>query len=136
VAFADLAGNNRLDTYANITHDPHVGLLCVVPGVEETLRLNGSARLSTDPEVLDATAIDGRRPKVAVVIGVTECYIHCAKALRRAGLWDPASWPAGAERPSAAEILKDHLDLEVDAQLIADDLEAGYQATIWEHGGE
>lgn len=135
VAFADLAGNNRLDTFGNITTHPQVGLLCIVPGVEETLRLNGRARLTAEPGVLDATAIDERRPKVAVVIAVDECYIHCGKALRRAGVWDPAAWPADGARPSPAAIITEHLGLDVDPQLVADDLESGYRATIWEHGG-
>lgn len=135
VAFADLAGNNRLDTFTNITEQPEVGLLCIIPGVEETLRINGRARLTDDPAVLEATAIDERVPKVAAVVAVRECYIHCGKALRRAGAWDPSSWPADGERPSPAAIITQHLELDVDPQLVADDLEAGYKATLWEHGG-
>lgn len=135
VAFADLAGNNRLDTFTNITAHPQVGMLCIVPGVEETLRINGRARLTADPIVLDATAIDDRRPRMAVVVAVEECYVHCGKALRRAGVWDPGSWPVDGARPSPAAILTDHLGLDVDPEVVAADLEDGYRATIWEHGG-
>jgi PPOX class probable FMN-dependent enzyme len=134
IAFADLAGNNRIDTYSNISVSPEVGLLCFVPGVDETLRINGAAEVTTDASVLDATAIDGRRPKVAVVVEVHECYIHCGKALRRAGMWDPARWIAAEDRPSAAAILTEQLDLDVDPAVVAADLEAGYQATLWEPG--
>lgn len=135
IAFGDLSGNNRLDTYGNIAAHPSLGLLCIVPGVEETLRINGRSRLTTDPAVLVATAIDGRLPKVAVVVDVEECYIHCGKALRRAGIWRPETWPADGARPSPAAILTSHLDLDVDADVVAADLETGYQKTLWERGG-
>jgi uncharacterized protein len=136
VAFGDLAGNNRLDTYTNITTHPQVGLLMIVPGLEETLRINGRARMSTDPAVLEATAIDERTPKVAVVIEVSECYIHCAKALRRSGIWDRSQWPEVEARPSPAAIITRHLDLDVDPALVAADLEKGYEATLWMEGGK
>lgn len=136
VAFGDLSGNNRLDTYTNLTTHPDVGLLVIVPGLEETLRVNGRARISTDPDVLAATAIDARTPKVAVVIAVDECYIHCAKALRRAGVWDPDRWPEPGTRPSPAAIITTHLDLDIDPALVEADLERGYEATLWLEGGK
>lgn len=135
IAFGDLAGNNRLDTYANIATHPAVGILCIVPGVEETLRINGQGTLTTDPSVLEATAIDGRMPKVAVVVEVDECFIHCGKALRRAGAWTPDTWPTDGARPSPAAIITRHLDLDIDPELVAADLEAGYERTLWERGG-
>lgn len=135
LAFGDLAGNNRLDTYTNLLAHPEVGLLFVVPGVDETLRVNGRASLTTDPAVLDAVALDGRRPRLAVGVDVQQCYVHCAKAFRRARLWDPASWLPPSQRPSAACAFRDHLRLDVDPQVIAADLEAGYRATMWEPGG-
>lgn len=135
IAFGDLAGNNRLDTYTNIVEHPSVGLLFLVPGLEETLRVNGRARITTDPDVLDRTVIDDRRPKVAVVIDVEECYIHCGKAVRRSGIWDPASWPAEDERPTAGEVIVSQFSLEMDPALIDADLDAGYKETLWEQGG-
>lgn len=135
IALGDLAGNNRLDTFGNVLHEPAVGLIFLVPGVGETLRVNGRATLTTDPEVLDRTTIDGRRPKVAMGIDVEACFIHCAKAFRRSGLWDPASWPALEDRPSAACVLKDHLALEVAPDQIEADLEHAYRTTLWEAGG-
>jgi PPOX class probable FMN-dependent enzyme len=135
LAFGDLSGNNRLDSYRNVLENPEVGLLFVVPGMEETLRVNGRAHLSTDDDVLDRTTIDGRRPKVAVVVEVRECFVHCGKALRRAGLWEPSTWPEKASRPSPAAALKVALELDVDPQVIEDDLEAGYQVSLWEPGG-
>jgi PPOX class probable FMN-dependent enzyme len=136
LAFGDLAGNNRLDSYANIVEHPAVGLLFLVPGLEETLRVNGRARITTDPDVLDRTTVDGRRPKLAMVVDVEECYIHCGKALRRSGLWDPTTWPATDQRPTAGEVIVDQFSLDMDPGTIDADLEVGYRETLWENGGE
>ncbi len=136
LAFGDLAGNNRLDSYTNLIEHPAIGLLFLVPGLEETLRVNGEARVTTDPDVLDRTTIEGRRPKVAVVVDVRECYVHCGKALRRSGLWDPSTWPATDERPSAGEVIVGQYSLDVDPALVDADLDAGYRETLWDHGGE
>ena len=135
LAFADLAGNNRLDSYRNLLEQPAMGLLFLVPGVGETLRVNGRATLTTDPGVLAAVAVDGRPPRTAIGVDVDACFIHCAKAFRRSGLWDPVTWPQPEDRPSAACILNDHLELGLDPKTIEDDLEAGYAATMWEPGG-
>jgi PPOX class probable FMN-dependent enzyme len=136
LAFADLAGNNRLDSYTNLIEHSSVGLLFVIPGVDETLRVNGSAWLSDAPEIVEQCAIDGRRPKLAVGVTVAECFIHCAKALRRAALWDVSTWPVGDDRPSAAAIINDHLQLGLDPAVIEADLEAGYAVTMWQPGGD
>lgn len=137
LAWADLAGNNRLDSFTNLLDDARVGLLFLVPGSDETVRVIGRAHLSTDGDLLDAVAIDGRRPKVAVVVEVDECMLHCGKALRRAGVWDPTTWPDdSADVPTAGEIVNDQHALGVDPQMIDDDLEAGYEATMWEPGGD
>ena len=136
LAFGDLAGNNRLDSFANLVVDPHIAVLFLVPGVDETLRVNGRATLTTDEAVLDVTAIDGRRPKVAVGIDVDECYLNCGKAFRRSGLWRPESWPAADERPDPACMLRDHLDVDIDPELIRTALEGDYEATLWESGGQ
>lgn len=135
LAFGDLSGNNRLDTYTNLVTHPSVGILCIVPGMEETMRVNGTAVVSDDLGVREATAIDGRVPKVAVVVTVDECYIHCAKALRRSGVWDTSTWPAVEERPSPASILVGHIGIDVDPTLVEADLEKAYEATLWETGG-
>ena len=135
VAFADLSGNNRLDSYGNIVEHPHVGLLFLVPGVGETLRINGRASITTDPAVLAATAIDGVQPKVAVLVEVDECFIHCAKALRRSGVWDPATWLSPDDRTSAAEVIVDQFQLDITPEAIEADLEAGYVETMWLEGG-
>lgn len=135
LAFGDLAGNNRLDSYTNIVEDGEVGLLFMVPGRGETLRVNGRASVTTDPAVLDVALIDGKRHKVAVVVEVAECYIHCAKALRRSQLWDPGSWLEEGTIPTAGEIITKAWDLDLDPALIDADLEAGYVETLWTEGG-
>jgi PPOX class probable FMN-dependent enzyme len=135
LAIGDLAGNRRLDSFENILASPAVGLLFLIPGMTETLRVNGRASLTTDPAVLAACAFDGTQPKVALGVDVDEVYLHCAKAFRRSGLWDPATWPAADERPNAAAIWRDQLHFDVPAEVIERDLEAGYAASMWEAGG-
>jgi len=135
VAIPDLAGNNRLDTLGNLVAHPQVGLLFFVPGIDESLRVNGRATVTDDAAVLDACVVDGRRPRVAVVVDVEQCYIHCAKAFRRAGMWEPSSWLPVDERPKPECILQEHLAWEADADNVREVLEQGYEATMWEVGG-
>ncbi len=100
-------GNRRLDTLRNILHTPSVGLLFIVPGVEEVLRVNGRACLVRDAAILDRTAVHGKRPLIAIGVEVGECFLHCAKAIKRATLWDPTHWPERAALPSLAQMLVD-----------------------------
>jgi uncharacterized protein len=87
IAIPDRPGNNRLDTMSNILADAEVGLLFFIPGVDETLRINGTARLSQDPELLAAAAVNGRKPRLVILVTVREAFLHCGKALKRAKLW-------------------------------------------------
>jgi uncharacterized protein len=135
LGFGDLSGNNRLDSYTNIVEHPEVGILFLVPGMDDTLRVNGRARVTTDPSVLDRTAIDGVHPKVALVVEVDECFVHCAKALRRSGVWQPDTWLPAEERPSGAKVVTDQFQLETDPAAIEAELEVGYKATMWREGG-
>ena len=136
IAFADLSGNRLLDSFTNLVHQPEVGMLFMIPGMDETLRVNGRASLTVDPEVLELCRIDDRPAKTAVGIDVEQVYIHCAKAYRRGGVWDPTTWLPADDLPSAACIIRDHVQIDVDPQLIHDDLEKGYAATMWEPGGD
>ena len=135
IAFGDLSGNNRLDSYTNIVDHGEVGLLFLVPGRGETLRVNGRASVTAAPAVLDATLIDGRRPKVAIVIDVEQCFIHCAKALRRSSLWDPTAWLPEDQTPSAGDVITKQFDVPFTSEEIDADLEAGYVETMWLEGG-
>jgi uncharacterized protein len=135
LGWADLSGNNRLDSFQNLIVNDSVALLFMIPGLDETLRVNGRAELVVDPELSQRFAIDGKPARVVVVVTVDEAYIHCAKALRRAGLWSPETWLDETERPVASCILKDHAAVDVDASVIRDGLEQNLQATLWEPGG-
>ena len=104
VAIADLNGNNRLDTLENIVAHPYIGLLMVMPGKDETLRINGPAQITTDPAILDGFTAELRRPKTAIVVEVAELYAHCAKAFRRAEVWNPESWVGHVAAPDLATI--------------------------------
>jgi PPOX class probable FMN-dependent enzyme len=87
IAIPDRPGNNRLDTMSNIVADAEVGLLFFIPGIDETLRINGKARLSRDPELLAAGAVNGREPRMIILVSVREAFLHCGKALKRSRLW-------------------------------------------------
>jgi len=135
IAIPDLAGNNRLDSMTNLLENAGIGLLFFVPGMCDTLRINGRAVLSTDDAVLDAATVEGARPKVAIVVTVEESFLHCQKALRRSSLWDPTGWPAIDDLPTPGEMYRDHLDIDVTAADIDAALEDSYQKTLWESGG-
>jgi PPOX class probable FMN-dependent enzyme len=132
LAIGDLPGNNRIDSLRNVVANPNVGLLFVVPGMGETLRVNGRAWVVRDATVLDACEVHDRRPMVAIGVQVLEAYIHCAKAFRRSNLWDPAAWPDRSGVPSAAAMLRDHVGLQdVSVEVIEQALEDGYAKTMW-----
>ena len=86
LAIPDRPGNNRLDTLENLLENPTIGLFFVIPGIDETLRVNGTARLTRAQRLLDSMAVAGKIPKLVIVVTVTEAFLHCAKALKRAPL--------------------------------------------------
>ena len=136
LAIPDMSGNNRLDSLRNIVEGGSVALLAMVPGVEETMRVNGTAEVSTDPAILDACPIAGKRPNVRVVVTVRTAFIHCAKALKRSGLWQPEQWPATDDMATPACMLHDHIDNGMTVEQQQARLDASYAATTWEVGGQ
>lgn len=134
LAFGDLSGNNRLDSYTNLVENPQVGLIFFVPGTDHTVRVNGAASLTTDPDICAATAVGKRVPKAAVVVDVDECFVHCAKALLRAGIWDTSTWP-DADVPTLGDIITCQHELGVEADVIDRNVDANYTETMWESGG-
>jgi PPOX class probable FMN-dependent enzyme len=104
----DRPGNRRLDGMRNLLDNPHVGLLFLIPGKEETLRVNGRGWPVRDQSLLDRLAAHGKVPQLAVGVEVEEVFLHCAKAFKRSRLWEPAAWPDLAGLPSAARMLLDH----------------------------
>ncbi|MER5863100.1 MSMEG_1061 family FMN-dependent PPOX-type flavoprotein [Kitasatospora sp. NPDC002040] len=109
LAIPDATGNKRLDSLHNIVATGRVGLLFVVPGRDSTLRVNGSAFVSADPELLARLTPVGKPPRSAVVVGVEEVYGHCPKAFLRGAAWKPAQWLAPDAAPSSAEVTLSHL---------------------------
>ncbi len=101
----DRRGNNRVDSLRNIVRDPRVGLLFLVPGSGTTLRVNGRAHLETDPALLDSFVMDGKPPRSVIVIAVDSVYFQCARAIIRAGLWDPARHVDPSSLPTPGQIL-------------------------------
>jgi len=98
-------GNNRVDTLTNITENPNVGLLFLVPGFNETLRINGRASVVKDEALLERCAVNSKIPKLGIMVAVEEAYLHCAKAFRRAKLWDPESLQDRKEMPSIGKMI-------------------------------
>lgn len=106
----DRPGNNRVDTMGNLLVNPHVGLLFFVPGVNETLRINGRAELTTEAALLAPLAVNGRVPRAGLIVHVEEAYLHCARALARAQLWNPERRIDRATFPTAGQIYADQID--------------------------
>jgi PPOX class probable FMN-dependent enzyme len=131
VAVPDLSGNNLLDSLTNLVANPHVGLLLLIPGRDETLRIEGDAHLTTDPQLLALWDDELRRPKVAIGVTVRTLYPHCAKSFRRGRVWDAASW-AELDAPDACDLSIAQLDLDVAPADARSYLEAGYTRDLTE----
>jgi uncharacterized protein len=99
-------GNKRIDTLRNVLANPNVGLLFLIPGLGETLRINGKASLVKDEDLLEKMAVKGKKPFIGICVEVEECFLHCAKAMKRSGLWEPETWSDSF--PNASKILLDH----------------------------
>jgi PPOX class probable FMN-dependent enzyme len=110
LAIPDRPGNNRLDTMVNIVENPNVGLLFLIPGFEDTLRINGKAEITADPAILARAEVDGKRPKVAIRLRVEEQFFHCAKAFRRSHLWLAQSHVDRKAMPTLARIILDQTE--------------------------
>ena len=102
----DRRGNQRIDSLRNLLHDPHCALLFLVPGHGETLRVNGTARISGSPALAAEFAVDGKPPASVLVISVSSVYFQCARAIKRSGLWDPARHVPSGTLPSTGTILQ------------------------------
>jgi PPOX class probable FMN-dependent enzyme len=111
LAVPDAPGNRLIDSLRNIVDAGRAGLLFLIPGLEETLRVNGRAFLTRDPGVLELFTGESKQPKLAIGIEVEEVFLHCAKALKRSRLWNPPAWPDRSGLASAAEIWRDHMAL-------------------------
>ena len=124
----DLSGNNLLDSLGNIAAHPAVGLLVLIPGLDETLRVNGQATLSIDPSILSLWQGQLRTPKVAIGIAIDEIFGHCAKAFRRGGVWDHESWidPIASGVPDVCEVYAESFGGGITPLELRDVLERNY----------
>jgi PPOX class probable FMN-dependent enzyme len=109
LAIPDATGNRRLDTLTNVIATGQVGLLFLIPGRDQTLRVNGRACVSAAPEVLEAAGAVGKPPRTAIVVRADEVYAQCPKAFIRSHLWDATTWPSPDDVPTAAEVMLAHL---------------------------
>ncbi|MCH1626456.1 pyridoxamine 5'-phosphate oxidase family protein [Fredinandcohnia sp. SECRCQ15] len=125
-------GNKRIDSMRNILANSRIGLVFLIPGFGETLRVNGSACLVKEEILLAQLAVKGKKPLIGIGVEVEECYIHCAKAFKRSGLWDPNSWIEKEKLPAAAKIIADHANLPgMSADSISKRLQEGYEKRLY-----
>lgn len=109
-------GNRLVDSLRNILRNPRVGLLFLLPGVGDTFRVNGRATLTTDEGLLAASAVEGKPPKLGILVDIESAFIHCPKAFIRSKLWDPSMFVDATELPSSGEVLREIQGGELDAE--------------------
>jgi len=135
LAIPDRPGNNRLDSLSNIISNPSVGLLFIVPGFDDTLRINGKAFISRDPELLSSFAVNNRLPALSIVVEIHEAFLHCAKAFRRARLWDAEVSQQRKQLPSLAAMITEQISgvavSPSDAEKMEKDLEDEYRDSMY-----
>lgn len=132
IAFADRPGNNRLDTLRNLLENAEIALIFLVPGVNETVRVAGTARLSVDAELLASMAVQGKQPRCAIVVSVRQAYLHCAKALLRSRLWEDAYRQPKGTFPSISRMVGDQVGLtEQEKREREVQTERAYREGLW-----
>lgn len=122
LAVPDRPGNGRLDTFENLLLNPAVSLIFVIAGHNDTLRVGGRGQLTSQPDVLEQLHVNGRAPKLALLVTVEEAYMHCSKSMVRGRMWRPDDWPDTSDVPSLAEAMVAHGAL-VEKGLITDTAE-------------
>lgn len=122
----DRPGNKLADTLTNVLHDPRIAMLFLVPGVGDTFRVNGTATLTTDEELLAPSEVEGKLPQLGILVAVEEAYTQCPKALLRSELWNPEKHVDRSELPKMGEILKAIGDPELDVDEYEDARAARY----------
>ncbi len=130
LAIPDRPGNNRVDSFQNLLENSQVGIIFLVPGLGETLRVNGHAELSTDAELLEGMAVNGKPPRAALVVTIDEAFLHCAKAIIRAKLWEPETRIERKSLPSLGQMLADQIE-SVDAEEADAAIQKGYKTTLY-----
>jgi PPOX class probable FMN-dependent enzyme len=126
----DRRGNNRVDSFSNILAAPGVGLIFFVPGVNETLRVNGRAEVSQDADLLGPLAVQGVVPTIGIKVIVEEAYFHCGKALMRSKLWDPAAQIERSAFPTLGRIISEQT-AAIEVEVAEKQLEEGYRTRLY-----
>ncbi len=116
LAIPDRPGNRKADTLSNIIKNPNIGLIFLIPGIKETLRVNGEAKIVSDDKVLELLACQGKRPSLAILVNVKEAFMHCSKCIVRSNLWMKLDNTQERSVPSLAKVLIDHGKLDIDYQ--------------------
>jgi PPOX class probable FMN-dependent enzyme len=131
LAIPDRPGNNRLDTIENLMVNPAIGLLFLIPGMDETLRINGEARVTIDGALRERLAVEGKPPLSVIIVKARSVYMHCAKAFMRSQLWHPESWQPRSAMPTLGQILKDQTAFAETAEAKDRWLDEVYKEEMW-----
>ena len=124
LAIPDRPGNNRADTLINIIENPRIGLMFVIPNRREVVRVSGAAQITTDPDLVESMTVNGKSPKLVILVHVEEAMFHCGKAFIRAKMWEPEKWQSVAGLPTYAQTLIDHGKLTI----ATEDLQKGIES--------
>jgi uncharacterized protein len=127
----DRLGNNRVDSIGNILQHPRIGLLFLVPGIRETLRVNGRAQITLDPTLLESCAVNGKSPRSGILVTADEVYFHCGKALIRSDLWNPEKHVARGDFPSLGVIIGDQIGRPVEPKEAERQMEQNYITRLY-----
>lgn len=127
----DRRGNNRLDTLHNLLRNPKIGLLFLVPGVNETFRVNGEATISRDPALTEQFVMQGKAPRTVIVVKVKEAYIQCSRALVRSDIWNPAKHVTPGSVPSMGTVMAQHTCGFVDAKAFDEEAKTRVPVTLY-----
>jgi len=127
----DRYGNNRIDTLSNLMQNPAIGLFFLVPGMIESLRVSGHARVITDGALLESTSIQGKVPSTGILVDVERAFLQCGKAIKRSGLWEGTYQIERSERPSFGEILADQTDSDMPAAELDCSIDDAYKNKLY-----
>jgi uncharacterized protein len=127
LAIPDRPGNHLADSFSNLAENDGIGLLFIVPGCREVLRVNGRAYPTDEPDVLARMQIEGKEAELALIVEVAEAFFHCGRAIVRSRLWDPASQALADELPPMGEVAAEQMGVDVDPALLDGMLEAEYR---------
>lgn len=131
LAIPDWPGNNRLDSLQNVVENPNVGLLFLIPGVDESLRVNGVARISVDAALLGQWEVNGKHPRSVLLVDVKEAFLHCGKALIRSKLWQGDYKVDRSALPSYGQMLKDQIEIADTAEEIECSVAQAYREKLY-----